>query len=166
MKKDIIILSLFSLLVATQVMAVCPVCTIAVVGGVTLSEYLGIDDTIAGLWIGGLIISMSLWTIDWLNKKNIKFMLRKPLIFIGYGYMTYYSLELAGLLKNCQKLWGYPKLGLGAIIGMIIFSLGVIADKIMRQKTEGKAKFPFQKVVMPVGALAIASIVFYFITKC
>lgn len=166
MKKNILILSLFSLLLAGQAMAVCPVCTIAVVGGVTLSEYLGIDDLIAGLWIGGLIVSMSLWTIEWLNNKNIKFMLRKPLIFIGYGYLTYYSLETANLLKNCQTLWGYNKLILGSVIGMIIFSAGVIIDKIMRQKTEGKAKFPFQKVVMPVGALAIVSIVFYFITKC
>ena len=166
MKKDILIISLFSLFLAGQALAVCPVCTIAVVGGVTLSEYLGIDDVIAGLWIGGMIVSMSLWTIDWLNKKNIKFMFRKPLIFIGYGYLTYYSLEVAGLLKNCQRLWGVNKLALGSVVGILVFTIGVLIDRVMRQKTEGKARFPFQKVVMPIGALAIASIVFYFIVKC
>jgi hypothetical protein len=36
-------------------MPVCPVCTIAVAGGVGLCRYLGIDDLISGSWIGALL---------------------------------------------------------------------------------------------------------------
>lgn len=32
--------------------AVCPVCTVAVGTGVGLSRWLGVDDTITGLWLG------------------------------------------------------------------------------------------------------------------
>ncbi len=157
---------LIFLALANQALAVCPVCTIAVVGGVSLSEYLGVDNTIAGVWIGGLIISLSLWTLDWLDKKGIKFFLRKPLILAGYYALIYYSLEYAGMLNNCHILWGQNKLVLGMLFGMVGFSAGVVADKLLRRKNNGKVFFPFQKVVMPIGGLAILSAIFYFITKC
>ena len=53
--------------------AICPVCIVAVGAGLGLSEYLGIDDSIAGVWIGGMLVAMIIWTIDWFNKKNWKF---------------------------------------------------------------------------------------------
>ncbi|MDP3917891.1 MAG: hypothetical protein Q8Q30_01815, partial [Candidatus Woesebacteria bacterium] len=54
------------------VKAVCPVCTVAVAGGLGLSRYFGIDDSIIGIWSGGLMVSLTLWTIDWLSRKNWK----------------------------------------------------------------------------------------------
>ncbi|MBU2577676.1 hypothetical protein KKA69_02480 [Patescibacteria group bacterium] len=44
-----------------QVEAVYPVCTITVGAGLGISRWLGIDDSIPGLWIGGLILSSGLW---------------------------------------------------------------------------------------------------------
>ncbi len=52
----------------------------AVAAGIGLSRWLGIDDTITGLWIGGLIISLAIWTINWIIKKNIYFKGRKIII--------------------------------------------------------------------------------------
>ncbi len=46
-------LATFLFLGANSAQAICPICTIAVGAGVGFSRYLGIDDTIAGLWIGG-----------------------------------------------------------------------------------------------------------------
>ena len=63
---------------------VCPICTIAVGAGLGFSRALGIDDTISGLWVGALIISMSLWTIDRLNRKKVHFLFRKILVLIFY----------------------------------------------------------------------------------
>ncbi|MCX6758247.1 MAG: hypothetical protein NTX14_00895, partial [Candidatus Nealsonbacteria bacterium] len=57
---------IFSLLTARPALAVCPICTVAVGAGLGLSRWFGIDDSISGLWIGGLIVSFILWTIDWL----------------------------------------------------------------------------------------------------
>src|SRR3989344_8410054 len=54
-----------------SVYAVCPVCTVAVGAGLGLSRALGIDDAVTSVWIGGLILSMSYWAIDWLGKKNL-----------------------------------------------------------------------------------------------
>jgi hypothetical protein len=34
--------------------AICPLCTIAVGAGVGLSRWIGVDDAVTGLWIGGL----------------------------------------------------------------------------------------------------------------
>ncbi|MBU2028952.1 hypothetical protein KJ761_03645, partial [Patescibacteria group bacterium] len=79
-----IFLAVFSFLWAGSVQAICPVCTIAVGAGVGFTRYLGIDDTISGLWIGGLTVSIIMWTINWLNKKNIHFKGRKIITTLGY----------------------------------------------------------------------------------
>ncbi len=166
LKFKIIIASLIlSILAIQQVYAVCPVCTIAVMGGVGLFEWLGIDDVITGIWLGGLAVSLSLWTIDWLDKKNIKFLFRKISVFIAYYLMILLPLQAQGLIKNC-KLWGFNKLMLGVFFGTLGFSAGVWADKYMRAKNSDKVYFYFQKVIMPVGALVILSIIFYIITQC
>src|SRR5512137_837679 len=62
----------FNLLFAPAVHAVCPVCTIAVGAGLGISRALGIDDAVTSIWIGGLILSMSFWAIDWMEKKEFK----------------------------------------------------------------------------------------------
>ena len=53
--KKILSISVFILLISSRVAhAVCPVCTVAVGAGLGLAEWLGIDDSISGLWIGAL----------------------------------------------------------------------------------------------------------------
>jgi len=53
-----------------KVYAVCPICTVAVGAGLGISRWLGIDDSVTGLWIGGLILSSGLWLADWIGKKG------------------------------------------------------------------------------------------------
>jgi hypothetical protein len=87
MKKiSIYLLFIFaiSFLFAEKALAVCPICTIAVGAGVGLSRWLGIDDAITGLWVGGLIVSMITWTESWLEKKNIRFKGRMFVNILGY----------------------------------------------------------------------------------
>jgi len=76
---SVIVISFFF---TKKALAVCPICTVVIGAGVGLSRWLGIDDTISGLWIGGLIISMIVWTINWLGKKNIRFKGRNILTII------------------------------------------------------------------------------------
>jgi len=54
------------LLFAKKALAVCPICTVAVATGIGFSRWLGIDDTITGLWIGGLTVSLK--SIGWERK--------------------------------------------------------------------------------------------------
>jgi len=168
-----------SLLLPSFASAVCPVCTVTVTAGVGLCRWLGVDDTISGTWIGGLIISTIIWTLSWLDKKKIpissrildvvgiKFKLRKILVTLGYYTMVVlplYFTDIVGHPRN--KLWGFDKLLLGIFSGSILFLLGVYLTGYLKKKNNGKVYVPFQNVIIPVSLLVIASIIFYFIVKC
>jgi hypothetical protein len=167
MKKYLFSLPIFlTLITAGNAYAVCPVCTVAVVGGVGLSRWLNIDDTITGLWIGGLSVSLIVWTINWLEKKNIKFMFRKLLVTVVYYGFLVVPLYTTGIMGHeLNKLWGIDKLALGITIGSILFFAGNIYYEYLKKNNDGKAYFPFQKIVMPIAPLIVLSIVFYFLTK-
>jgi len=143
---------------------VCPICTIAVGAGVGLCRWLGIDDLISGAWIGGLLMSLAIWTIDWLNKKKIKFLFRKPLILIFWYAISILPLYQFGIIGHPEnKFFGIDRLLFGIISGSIIFLISVFFNNLLLKKNEGKVFFPFQKVVIPVSFLLILSLIFYFI---
>jgi len=144
----------------------CPVCTAAVVTGLGLSRWIGIDDTISGLWIGGLIVSLIIWTINWLNKKNIRFIGRKILVIVVYYGMVIVPLYWTGIMGHeLNKFWSIDRLLLGMILGSIGFLLGAWVYSYLKAKNNNRVYFPFQKVVMPVVPLLILTIIFYFLTK-
>jgi len=167
-------------LVGRPAAAVCPVCVVAVGAGLGLSEYLGIDNTIAGVWIGGLIVSMIIWTITWLNKKNWlagktswlggekksfgQKDLRDIVIVILYYGLVFWPLWAKNLIGHpYSRLLGIDKVILGTIIG----SLGLLGATLWydnMKKRRGRAHFPFEKVVLPISALIILSFIFYFLT--
>ena len=143
-------------------MPVCPICTIAVAGGVGLCRYLGIDDLISGAWIGALLFSLFLWTIEWLNKKKIKFLFRKPLVFVFWYGLTIFPLMKIGVIGHPQnKFWGIDKLVFGIFSGTIVFLISILFENYLRNKNQGKAYFKFQKVIIPVLFLLILSLIFW-----
>jgi hypothetical protein len=145
--------------------AVCPVCTVAVGAGLGLCRFLGIDDTVSGIWIGGLILSSGLWLADFLKKKNwqIKYLDFWSVVF--FGLMVVLPLVFMGLIGlPANKLWGIDKLLLGMGVGAGVFLLGVWADKFLRRKNNGKVYIYYQKVILPVLFLTIASFIFYQLT--
>ena len=164
--KKIILLSTLLFAWAFTAQAFCPVCTVAVIGGVGLSRWLGIDDTVTGIWVGGFLVSISAWTINWLQKKKYNFWGRDILTYIFYYLIVvaplYYQ-EIIGHPLN--KFWGVDKLILGLVIGSIFFFLAERFYQYLKKKNGGHAHFPMEKVVIPVGVLIILSLVFYFLTK-
>lgn len=150
---------------AVKTYAFCPVCTVAVGAGVGLSRWLGIDDTITGLWVGGLTVSMIMWTINWLNSKNIKFIGRKILVTLLYYLFIVVPLFYTGIMGHpLNKIWGIDRLLVGIIFGSFAFLAAVIGyDKIKEKR--GKPYFHFQKVAMPLVTLLILSGLFYIIFK-
>lgn len=166
MKKILILIFSFTLLSAKNALAVCPVCTIAVGAGIGLSRWLGIDDTITGLWVGGLTVSLIMWTINWMDKKDIQFKFKKIIIIAGYYLIIVVPLYWTGIIGHTfNKIWGIDKLILGISIGSTVFLASSLWYQDMKKKNNEKPYFPFQKVAMPVGFLAIFSAIFYFITK-
>jgi len=162
-----ILYSLFCVIfLPASTMAVCPVCTVGVVAGLGLSRWLKIDDTVSGVWIGGVLASFSGMTVNWLKAKKINFFLMPTLVvLVVYASVVvplYYS-EIIG--HSLNTLWGLDKLILGIGIGSILFIGGATTYIILKAKNNGRAHFPFEKIVLPITPLIIASIVFYYLTK-
>jgi hypothetical protein len=181
-KKCVFIFLLFTscfLLLAPSAQAICPVCTVAVAGGLGLSRWLGIDDVISGIWIGALILSSSLWLIDWIEKKfphlksrfniqysifNIPGNILLPFVIILLSYaIILIPLALTDIVGHpLNTIFGIDKLIFGTFFGTLGFLFGVWLDKKAR-KVKAKQLVSYQKVIFPVGVLAIASLVFYFL---
>ena len=64
-----------------------------------------------------------------------------------------------------NTLWGIDKLLLGIVLGSVIFWLMQVWYEYLKKKNHGHAYFPYQKVAMPMGALGLLSLLFYFLTK-
>lgn len=156
------------LLVTQKALAVCPLCTIAVGAGVGLSRWLGIDDTITGLWVGGLIVSLIVWSENWLEKKKFIFRGRNILVAIGYYILTIVPLYYAGIIGNPLNplcACGLDKLFLGVVVGSFAFWFSTNWYAYLKDKNHGHPYFSFQKIVMPISLLILISILFYFLTN-
>ncbi len=163
----IISFALISAFTAKTALAVCPVCTVAVGAGVGFSRWLGIDDTISGLWIGGLLISMTITTDSWLQKKKIKFKNRLTVVGVFYYAITiiplYFFTDIMGSANN--QILGFDKLLAGIFVGSVAFIGAASFHFWLKKKNGTKVYFPFQRVIVPVVTLFLLSGVFYFITK-
>lgn len=159
------IISLLGLFIAEKALAVCPVCVFGVGAGVGLTRYLKIDDTITGLWIGGLIVGLIIWTIDFFKKRNINFKgieILITLIYYSFIFGPLYYYDLLG--HSLNKIWGIDKLIFSITLGSVCFLAFEKHFRITRAR-RGKSLFRYQKVVWAILPLIILSIIFYFITK-
>ncbi len=167
MKFQSKILTLFLALffaAAGSVKAVCPVCVVAVGGGLGISRWLGVDDAISSLWIGALLAAMSLWTIDWIQKKNWKFVFYKAVTWVLYYGLTVGPLYYYGLIGHpLNKIFGIDKILFGVILGTAVFLGGVWLNLFLKLKNNGKQYFNYQKVVVPFLSLVAASLILYLI---
>lgn len=169
-KTVFIFLSIFALssFFPSPALAVCPICTVAVGAGLGFSRYFGIDDSITGIWVGGLMVSLTLWTVDWLKRKDFKIFkkadekTRTAFSFLFWVLFTYPPLFWGGIIGHpFNTILGIDKLIFGSILGLGAFLLGVWGDKKIRN-IKGRQLFKFQKVVFPVFSLLIFSLVLYF----
>lgn len=147
--------------------AICPICTAAVGAGVLITRHYGIDDTIAGAWVGALLISSTLWTNAWLLKKNIKIEYQGGLLAVAYFLLIVLPLYLKGIIGHpLNKICGADKLLVGLIFGALFFQLGYEVNIKLKEKNGGKVYFPFQKVALAIVPVIVLSLVFYIISKC
>jgi len=170
MKKIITpLLIIGATLLALPAKAVCPVCIIAIGAGLGLSRYLGIDDAITGLWIGGLTVAMIVWTINWAKPKIKKANTQiwwNILIIVAYYAMVAWPLISKNFIGHpLNKIWGIDKIIFGVTIGSLVFWGVSELYLVLKKNNGGHAHFPFQKVVMPFGALAILSFIFYLLMR-
>lgn len=156
----------------SQAYAVCPVCTVAVGAGVGFSRYLGIDDVISGIWVGGLILSSALWLKDILKDKLKKHLKKRTLlkkilpisVFVLTFVLFIIPLKFAGIIGNeLNRYYGIDKVILGILVGSLAFWFGECIHGYLLRKNSNRVYFPFQKVEIPIISLLIATIILYLI---
>jgi len=154
-----LITTILMLFFATSVYAVCPVCVVAVGAGLGFSEWLGIDDAVSSIWIGALLMSMVLWTIVEMRKKNWRFPLYKTVIFLVYYFLTFVPLYYSGIVGHpLNKIFGIDKIIFGSAVGTVIFLLTHWLNLYLKKINGGKVFFPYQKVVLPIVILLLTSL--------
>lgn len=168
MKKSLLTLgfaTVASMLILPCAMAVCPVCTVAVGAGLEGARLLGVDDVITGIWSGGLTLSLFFWTAGWLKKRGVtNFWLQIVLPFVLYYVLLACVYLMPGVTFGVNTLWGIDKFMLGVIVGTVAFWLGARWYIQIKRANGGHARFAFQKVVVPLTFLLIATAVFWLIT--
>ena len=141
---------------------ICQLCVVTIGAGLGLSRWLGIDDIVSSVWIGALLVSVILWTLMYLKKKGWSFQDDGVVITLSYILLIYIPLYYVGIIGNPEnKIFGLDKIIFGSSIGLIALFAGHWANLYMKKKNNGKAFFPFQKVVIPVLTLIITSIILW-----
>lgn len=137
----------------------CPICTVAIGAALPITRRLGVPDAVAGLWVGAFLAIMGYWIIKFMDRRGWCFVGRNAIVLaasvatIGFAYVgqvRYSPCEYFGFLNVDPLLFG-------TVLGAVLF---IVTEKLydwMKMKNGGHAHFPFEKVVLPVVVLAVAS---------
>ena len=143
------------------VMAHCPLCTGATIVGVGITRSLGFDDSIVGVFVGGMIISTSLWMNNILKKKNIGTKGNEKLRLLSLialtGILTLVTFYYAGLFGrgNSFRIFGIESILIGSFSGAVL-SLGALYySNHLKNKNGGKVLFNYQTMVISLIALIV-----------
>ena len=157
--RKILIASASILPVSANANPACPICTIAIGAGVGVAESLGVPTAVVGIWAGALLTLLGYWMIKFCDKRGWNFWGRNALLIglsvamIGFAYVgdiDYSPVWIWHILYIDPILFG-------ALVGMVVFILVEKLYEWMKRKNGGHAHFPFERVILPVVALALCS---------
>jgi hypothetical protein len=139
--------------------AQCPVCIVTVGGGLIIAKRLGIDNLITAIWISGLNVAISFWFVSFVKKPKL---LQNPFLWIAllFGSTYWYLAATNQMYHKNDTFMQIDKVLIGLITGTVVWLLGIGVDKLIRRYNSGKVLFPYQKVIVPIFLLIIASSIF------
>ncbi len=142
----------------------CAVCTVAVGAFLEISRKLGVDDTVVGVWFGALLMLIAFWLIKFCSGRKWSFKgLNILLVILTFATMIpIYTLDY--IPYGSRTILGVDAFLLSTIVGALIIWSTDILYRRMKEKNGGHAHFPFEKVVIPVVSLLLASVIFYFVS--
>lgn len=157
------------LIYATPALAnpACAVCTVAVAASLEIARYLGVDDSVVGIWSGAFLALLGYWMIAWFDKKKWYFpgrdfiLIALSVAMIGFMYISEIEYN-----PNVLLIFYLDPFLFSVIIGALILILSNHFYQWMKAKNGGHAHFPFEKVAVPVVALALVSVYFYYYPIC
>jgi len=134
----------------------CPICSIGVVAGLGLSRWLKVDDSVSGLWVGALILGISLWAFN-LPRLKRRGWLALIFILIIFWLFTFLPLYYFGVIDNsCKTIWGLNRLVFGSLLGIILSSAAFLIKRGL---------FPYQRIIIPLSVLIIAGFILNSVCK-
>ncbi len=137
-----------------------PLCAIGIAGGLWLSKILGIDDLTLGLWMGALILSVSVQLNKYLIRKGKAFPVSFWLILISSWGLSFLSIWKKLNWQPQSLFCGLPRVISGSLIGMIVlFVSDWLNGFIIRRYHHNKAYFPYQRIIIPIIGLIIISLI-------
>lgn len=136
-----------------------PVCAIGIASGLGISSWLGINDITLGLWIGALILSLSIQFNIFLTRKGKSFPFSFWVILLSSWILSFLP-----ILINLDKytsciICGFPEIICGSILGILTLFLVDKANLFVIDKHNKKVYFYYQKIIIPVIGLIIASMI-------
>ena len=109
-------------------------------------------------------------TNAYLDKKNIHFRFRDTVIALSYVVFSLLSLYYAGVIGiyrntflSSTSLFA-DKILISSIVGAVVLLLSSSFYQTLKARNNNRAHFPFEKVAIPIVALLLMSIIFYFVT--
>lgn len=168
MKKISLFLILISSFITKEVFAnpACVVCTVAIGASLSIARKIGVNDTVVAVWLGGVLALMGYWSIAWFNKKKWYFwgrdfiLMALSLSIAGSIYiktLTYTPRIIGGILYIDPFLFA-------VLMGAILYVFSQKLYAFLKEKNGNHAHFPFEKVVLPLAFLSLASIYLTYFT--
>jgi len=131
-------------------------------------RWLGVDDTIIGLWIGAFIFSVAVLFANFLIRKKIKIPFQLFFVTLSF-YLAMIAILLftnsINPLNQYNSVFGINKIIFGMILGTLILLTVPKLNEFIKKQNEEKVFFSHQKVAVAVGLLLIVSLAFYFLIK-
>ena len=145
----------------------CAVCTVAVGASLEIARRRGVDDGVVGVWAGAFLILLGYWTLKWMDKKGWHFKGRDFIVLVSSVAMILfmYISQLVYTPKAILVFWLDPFL-FATICGALVLHYSSEFYQWMKRHNGGHAHFPFEKVVVPVAALALTSWLFAYLQLC
>lgn len=145
-------------------LAFCPVCVVATGALTGLFRWLGVDDLIIGLWLGGFLFSTSVMAGNYLRSK-----IKKPSIYPVAVVIALYSLTIVllyfdGILSTpYNRIFGISRIVVGLVGGSLLLSIVPYLNKILKRMNNGDNFISHQKMLLSIFLLLSFSLVAYFL---
>lgn len=152
-----------SIFLPVKALAFCPMCVVATGSLLGVFRWLGVDDTIIGLWLGGFVLSVSMVFNNFLIKKGKRIRFQLFLILSIFYGLVILSLYKFGALSPYNRIFGIDKIFFGIIIGSLLLLSAPYLDKFLRKQNEGKIFISHQKMLIAISLLIIFSLGLYFV---
>ena len=165
----ILIIAIAFIVVLPSVMAHCPLCTGATIIGVGITRSFGLDDSIVGIFVGGMIVSTALWFDNILKRKDIgtkgNSKLRLVSLIILISILTLITFYYTGLFGrgNSYRILGVESILVGSLSGGVVSLGSFYYSNHLKNKNNGKVLFNYQTIVISLIALILNTGLFAFL---